>query len=74
LRHFPVVTRRNALSINASFQLGRCARRLTLAGRGHVELLGRRVTDLARALFCQAPSDSVNTIFANRRFKFQNAL
>ena len=45
--------------------------RLTLREEGQVELLGRRLTDLAPARLWQAAIDSVNGIFANRRFELQ---
>jgi hypothetical protein len=35
-----------------------------------VELLGERLTDLARARLCQKRGECVNTVFANRRFTF----
>jgi hypothetical protein len=35
-----------------------------------VKLRGGRLTDLARARACHPPIRSVNTIFANRRFRF----
>ena len=35
-----------------------------------MELLGERLTDLARARLCQKRGECVNTVFANRRFTF----
>ena len=37
--------------------------RFTLRQEGQVELFGRRLTDLARMLLCQASHDNVNSIF-----------
>jgi len=41
--------------------------RPTLREEGQVELLGRRLTDLARVQLCQTATDNVNTIFQENR-------
>jgi hypothetical protein len=37
--------------------------RVTLREEGQVELLGTRLTNLARVQLCQPPPDNVNTIY-----------